>query len=267
MRKNNKRSKKVGPSKRVTRKTTQKRKNNKRSKKGYYKPKKSRFILRFIIFIIMASAIVYYKAPDSIILDFNVKEQQKEEIKNTVKEVLMELEQEKEQQDIVESVQQDTTPVQEPVQELVKETTQVTSRGGMVRDYTTLTGYRITSYHPGDGCATGTKTGSGKTIYDFGTKVVSGKTVYTYQGKIVVACATEELLNSGYNVNGGGTRQEGKYYFRYYDTLKINIDGTYYDAIVLDSCGASMWQGEKRIDIFVPNSSNIINRSNVTAKI
>lgn len=272
MRKSKKRNTKVSPSKRTTRKTAQKRKNNKRSKKGYYKPKKSKFMLKFIFFIIIVSAIVCYKAPDAIIFETSIKEQQKDEIKEVVREVLMEMnesEQVTSQQGETGVFESNTTEVvEQPVQE-TKPEVQVTSRSGTssIRNTKTLTGYRITSYHPGDGCATGTKTGSGKTINDFNTTTIGGKRVYTYQGKIVVATATEELLRSGYNVKGGGTRQQGKHYFKYYDTLKINIDGTYYDAIVLDSCGAAMWQGEKRIDIFVPSSSDIINRSNVTAQI
>lgn len=150
---------------------------------------------------------------------------------------------------------------EEPV---IEETVEVTSRGGTERkEGTQMTGYQITSYHPGDGYGSGTKTGSGKSIYDFDTMVIGNKEVYTYNGKIVVATATEELYNTGYSVRGAQRRQEGKHYFRYYDELQINIDGTYYDAIVLDSCGASMWEGEFRVDIFVPTSSDIINRSNV----
>lgn len=96
---------------------------------------------------------------------------------------------------------------------------------------------------------------------------IGNKNVYTYKGKIVVAAATEELLKSGYNVKGGGTRQEGKHYFKYYDELQLQIDGKWYDCVVLDSCGASMWSGEFRVDIYVPSASNVINRSNVSVKI
>ena len=93
---------------------------------------------------------------------------------------------------------------------------------------------------------------------------IGNKSVYTYKGKIVVACATQELKKSGYSVKGAQSQQV-KHYFKYFDELKINIDGTLYDAICLDSCGAAMWKGEYRIDIYVPSASDVINRSNVTA--
>lgn len=146
-----------------------------------------------------------------------------------------------------------------------KEMVQVTSRGGTTirKEGKTYSNYQITSYHPGDGYGSGTRTGSGKSISDFDTMMIGNKKVYTYKGKIVVATATEELYNTGYSLRNAQKRQEGKHYFRYYDELQINIDGTYYDAIVLDSCGASMWEGEFRVDIYVPTSSDIINRRNV----
>lgn len=149
------------------------------------------------------------------------------------------------------------------VEEQEIEDVEVTSRGGEIREGNGFTGYQITSYHPGDGYGSGTRTGSGKSINNFDTMEIGNKTVYTYDGKVVVAAATEELYNTGYSVRNAQVRQDGKHYFRYYDELQINIDGTYYDAIVLDSCGAAMWEGELRIDIFVPTSSDIINRSNV----
>ena len=126
----------------------------------------------------------------------------------------------------------------------------------------TLEGYRITSYYPGDNCSTGTKTGSGKTTNDFSTMQVAGKTVYSYQGKIVVAGATQELLKSGYNVRGSQNPQN-KHYFKYKDTGRIKIEGVWYGFIVLDSCGAAMWEGYYRLDIFVPDSSNVIDTRNV----
>lgn len=125
-----------------------------------------------------------------------------------------------------------------------------------------LSGYRITSYYPGDNCASGTKTGSGKSTKDFGTMKIGNKTVYTYNGKIVVAAATKELLNLGYSAKGAQNKQD-KHYFKYYDTLTLTIDGQTYEAIVLDSCGAAMWEGQYRVDIFVPSANNVIDRSNV----
>lgn len=125
-----------------------------------------------------------------------------------------------------------------------------------------LEGYRITSYYPGDNCSTGTKTGSGKSTSDFSTMMVEGKQVYTYQGRIVVAGATQELLKSGYNAKGSQEAQN-KHYFKYYDTGRIKINNSWYGFIVLDSCGAAMWKGYYRLDIFVPDSSNVIDTKNV----
>ena len=125
-----------------------------------------------------------------------------------------------------------------------------------------LEGYRITSYYPGDNCATGTKTGSGKSTKDFTLINIDGKNVYAYESKIVVAGATNELLKSGYNVKGSQKKQD-KHYFNYYDTGKIKINDKWYDFIVLDSCGASMWEGYYRLDIFVPDSKNMIDTKNI----
>lgn len=246
----------------------------KRSRKtsSVYKPastKKYIFIL-FMFFIIILA--LYYIVPDSITFTVGVDEYKKDEIKEIVREVLKEETNNTDTElNSVTSEPNVNTDEQITQQEQqVKQTVQVTSRSNeqpRQNNSITLTNYRITSYHPGDNCLSGTKTGSGKTINDFSTIQISGKDVYTYKGKIVVATATEELLKSGYNVKGGGTRQEGKHYFNYYDELKINIDGTYYDAIVLDSCGAAMWTGEYRIDLYVPEASDVINRSNITVKI
>ena len=153
--------------------------------------------------------------------------------------------------------------VQEEIVQVAKEPT-ITSRSlsELRTEDKTLEGYRITSYYPGDNCSTGTKTGSGKTTNDFSTMQVAGKTVYSYQGKIVVAGATQELLKSGYNVRGSQNPQN-KHYFKYKDTGRIKIDGVWYGFIVLDSCGAAMWEGYYRLDIFVPNSNNVIDTKNV----
>ena len=121
--------------------------------------------------------------------------------------------------------------------------------------------YRITSYWPQESSH---KTGSGKTTKDFGTLNINGKNVYTYDGKIVVATATEELLKSKeVTKNNGSVRQDGKHYFRYGDTMTIELYGKKYDAIVLDSCGASMWQGEKRIDLFVQSAADAIDMKDI----
>ena len=67
-----------------------------------------------------------------------------------------------------------------------------------------------------------------------------------------MAGATEELLSTGYSY-----RQEGKYYFRYFDDIRVQIDGVWYDAIILDSCGASHWEGYFRLDMFVIDAQHV----------
>lgn len=79
----------------------------------------------------------------------------------------------------------------------------------------------------------------------------------------MLAGATEELLKSGYSVRNGNIRQYGKHYFRYYDTLIIEIDGVKYEAIILDSCGASMWEGYFRLDLFVSSKEYTIDKRGV----
>ena len=122
-----------------------------------------------------------------------------------------------------------------------------------------LSGYRITSYYPSE---SSNITGSGKTTNDFDIININGKQVYSYQGKIVVAGATNALLKSGYNKNGSQNPQN-KHYFKYYDTGKIELYGDTYEFIVLDSCGASMWEGYYRLDIFVYGSNDVIDLKNV----
>lgn len=154
----------------------------------------------------------------------------------------------------------------EPIIEnpVIEETVaEVTSRNAEIREEDkSLEGYRVTSYYPADNYGSNNTTGSGKATNDFTLLNVNGKTVYAYQGRIVVAGATNELLKSGYNQNGSQNKQN-KHYFNYYDTGRIKINGQWYGFIVLDSCGASMWEGYYRLDIFVPNSDNVIDTRNV----
>ena len=122
---------------------------------------------------------------------------------------------------------------------------------------------KLTSYYTGDGFETGSKTGSGKSTSDF---QVNEKGWYTYQGKLVLAAATNALLKSGYSVNGGNVRQEGKHYFNYYDEVIVTINGVDYQGIILDSCGAAMWEGKTIVDLFVTGSSSVVT-TNVTIKV
>lgn len=248
-------------------------KNTRRKKQSYKSTGSSkRGVVLFILVISLIIGILYKIAPDAIIIETNLKDQQRDDIKSIVREVLKEEDERKQKEALITTSEPnivEETATTDTNEARVEENS-VTSRSGLAINRkeqpvdNSLQGYRITSYYPGDGCLSTGKTGSGKTTSDFGTKVVAGKTVYTYKDKIVVAAATKELLNTGYSVKGSQESQV-KHYFKYYDELQIDIDGTLYDAIVLDSCGAAMWKGEYRIDIYVPNASNVINRSNVTA--
>lgn len=243
-----------------TRKSTKGRKTTKRNTRNKklktYENKSKKYVLCLIVLGVILY-ILYTLAPDCIQFQVMMSEEQENKIREIVQD----------------EIQKQNNSIEEPVVETNEvskvESQPVTSRGGLTQRPETkidnsLEGYRITSYYPGDGCLSTNKTGSGLTTSDFNTMKIGNKSVYTYKGKIVVACATQELKKSGYNVKGAQTQQV-KHYFKYFDELQINIDGTLYDAICLDSCGAAMWKGEYRIDIYVPSSSDVINRSNVTA--
>ncbi|MBO5376234.1 MAG: hypothetical protein J6A52_05215 [Bacilli bacterium] len=108
--------------------------------------------------------------------------------------------------------------------------------------------YRLTSYYPGDECASGHCTGSGLCTDDF---QVNKYGWYTYKGKIVLAAATTYLQNK-FGV------KENKLYFKYYDEVTLTIDGKEYKGIILDTCGAC-YKAEK-IDLYVQNKSSVIDR-------
>lgn len=73
---------------------------------------------------------------------------------------------------------------------------------------------------------------------------------YTYKGKLVVATATTYLLKQGWK------QVDGIVYHKYYDEIKLTINGTTYDAIVLDSCGACM--KKDIIDLYVKDGAHSI---------
>ena len=243
-----------------TKKSTRGRKTTKRNTRGKklktYENKSKKYVLCLIVLGVILY-ILYTLAPDCIQFQVMMTEEQENKIREIVQD----------------EIQKQNSSIEEPVVDINEvskvESQPVTSRGGLTQRPDTkidnlLEGYRITSYYPGDGCLSTNKTGSGLTTLDFSTMKIGNKSVYTYKGKIVVACATQELKKSGYSVKGAQSQQV-KHYFKYFDELKINIDGTLYGAICLDSCGAAMWKGEYRIDIYVPSASDVINRSNVTA--
>ena len=139
--------------------------------------------------------------------------------------------------------------VEEPVKKVEEPKTNNTSKS-----------YRMTYYYPSESSS---YTGSGLSTKNF---QINNKGWYTYKGKIVVAAATEELLNSreySYDTKMH-TRVPGRHYYRYYDELTVNVDGVDYPAIVLDSCGASMKLNEDRIDLFVSNAKSGCDRLSVT---
>ena len=105
---------------------------------------------------------------------------------------------------------------------------------------------RLTSYYPRGGVVSNT-TACGLTIMDF---EVNENGWFTYDGKLVVATATDYLLNYGWKY------AEGVRLYTYYDVLILTIDGVDYEAIVLDSCGICMTRGY--IDLFVVNESAVI---------
>ena len=89
---------------------------------------------------------------------------------------------------------------------------------------------RMTSYYPEEG---ETMTASGLGINNF---QINNKGWFTYNGKLVVATASNRL---------GSTSMKT---YNLYDEITINIEGTDYEAIVLDVCGAC--QRSNRIDLF-----------------
>ena len=107
---------------------------------------------------------------------------------------------------------------------------------------------RLTAYYP-RGRVVSTTTGCGLTVLDF---EVNEYGWYTYDGKLVIATATDYLLNYGWKY-GDGVRL-----YTYYDVLILEIDGVDYEAIVLDSCGICMTRGY--IDLFVVNEDAVIDK-------
>lgn len=103
---------------------------------------------------------------------------------------------------------------------------------------------RLTSYYPRRPIR---PTGCGLGIEDFG---VNENGWYTYNGQLVVATATNYLLNYGWRYS------EDVRLYNYYDNLILSINGEDYEAIVLDSCGICMTTG--RVDLFVTDQNAVI---------
>lgn len=103
---------------------------------------------------------------------------------------------------------------------------------------------RLTSYYPKKPIR---PTGCGLGIEDFGVNEYGW---YTYNGMLVIATATNYLLNYGWRYS------DDVRLYNYYDVLILNINGTDYEAIVLDSCGICMTTG--RVDLFVTDRDAIV---------
>ena len=108
----------------------------------------------------------------------------------------------------------------------------------------------FTNYYTGDSTGSGTRTGSGMLISKFKP---NEKGWLTYDGFVVVATATKECMKS---TSGACSKYkelpEGFHIFEYWDVLRLEIEGVFYDAVVLDSCGACFWEGDlQRVDILI----------------
>lgn len=102
---------------------------------------------------------------------------------------------------------------------------------------------RLTSYYP---TRANSETGCGLRFNNFD---VNENGWFTYDGRLVIATATDYLLNYGWKLADGVRTYE------YYQELILNIDGVDYLAVVLDSCGLCMTTG--RIDLFVVDKNAI----------
>lgn len=109
---------------------------------------------------------------------------------------------------------------------------------------------RFTSFWPDDGTGSGEVTASGLSIDDFQT---NERGWYIHQGKVVLGAATYGCLNATTGACGKYNELPAGYSIHnLYDEVTIFIEGNYYDAIILDACGASFWDEEyQRYDIFV----------------
>lgn len=95
----------------------------------------------------------------------------------------------------------------------------------------------LTNYYTGDACGSTDKTESGLTTDDFEVNEFGW---YTYQGKVVCATATKKGIESNYGVLANYKEEvDGIKYYEYEDTFKVEIDGKFYEFIVLDTCGTS----------------------------
>lgn len=57
---------------------------------------------------------------------------------------------------------------------------------------------------------------------------------------------------------------ENKRYFKYYDTISLNINGNAYQGIILDSCGACSKKETNILDLFVAGSYGSVGKTKVS---
>ena len=133
----------------------------------------------------------------------------------------------------------------EPKKEyIVYETENEEEQQESITEYLETYTTRMTSFYPEEG---ETMTASGLGIDNFET---NDKGWFTYNNKIVIATASTRL---------GSTDMRT---YNLYDEFIVNIEGIDYDAIVLDVCGACMW--DNRIDLF---ASSIIYAKDVIVEV
>lgn len=115
---------------------------------------------------------------------------------------------------------------------------------------------RFTSYYIGDYSGSGATTSSGLGVDDF---EVNENGWYTYNGKVVIASATYRCLNATTGACGKYNElPEGYNIYKIGDEITIFLNGNNYEAIILDSCGASFWEEDlQRYDIFVQDKASV----------
>ena len=124
----------------------------------------------------------------------------------------------------------------------------------------------LTRYYPNDSTGSDKCTAT-KCTSDF---EVNDKGWFTYQGKVVMATATYACQKYCKNRAKYGPLPSDYRIYNFYDEIQFELEGAKYTGIVLDSCGACMWNinGEKiqRYDIYTPSgktNSSLIQGKNV----
>lgn len=241
-------------------KEVQKRNRKRLSKKQQEAMRAKKRKVRLSAYLIISVVLIitlYVKFPDRLI-HISQEKSVEEQIESAVAEHTFTKEEMKEL--IREVLQEEQAITEEQVHAIIDtkiSSRSVSNRTSNTQKTTNLGKFKMTSYYDGDAYLSTNKTGSGKKTSEF---EVNDKGWYTYKGKLVFAAATNELKSTGYAKRGSQNKQD-KHYFSYYDEVIVTIDGVEYEGIILDSCGAAMWEGETRIDLFVANSQSVINRT------